>query len=232
MASLSAYCQQPPNCDKAEAQLKPLCKWGRSTAENRLDIVTRKTSFTVEFTVMDGYRDEDISIQGQIPSSGQKHHRANSTTTLNTRRSKWGAWNQALYMLASAVLGIAFAVSHHFFHASLDGKPVRSTTSQQWNGRVSLAFSLLVRYCFKISIGIAFVQCFWAGVKAYATKLDTTDSVFMLLTSPLGFFKLRVWKFYPLLVTLSLLSWYVALCTCQRRESCLVDLPDSAADYW
>lgn len=124
-----------------------------------------------------------------------------------TSNRAWKGWKKVLYMFGAFVLGIIFAISHHFFHAGLDGKPVTSRTQQQWYGRVSLGFALLVRYCFKISIAIAIVQGLWHGLKTKASEIGTVDTVFKVLSNPKAFFKSGVWSFSIPLAFLALLSW-------------------------
>jgi hypothetical protein len=127
--------------------------------------------------------------------------------------SKWTTWKKAFYMLAFLLTGIALAIGHHCFHASLDGKPVTSSTQQQWYGRVSLGFALLVRYCFKISVSITIVQAVWYGLRTKATQMGTIDAVTQLLSDPLRFFRADVWRFSWPLVTFALFSWYDPLCS-------------------
>jgi hypothetical protein len=111
------------------------------------------------------------------------------------------------YMLGFFSLGLLGSVGHHLFHAHLNGKPVPSHPVQQWYGRVSLGFSLLVRYCFKVSISIAFAQAFWHGLKTQATDLSTVDAVSKLLSNPKSFFKKSVWKFSKVLAAFTFFSW-------------------------
>jgi hypothetical protein len=132
-----------------------------------------------------------------------------TSKTLLYIRKVWIFGRKELYMDLALFLGIAFAVSHHYFHHYVHGRSVTGSTQQQWYGRVSLGFALLVRYCFKIAIGIAITQMFWRRLKRKSTKIGIADDVLKMLNNPALFAKLNIWSFSPPIVLLAFLSWYV-----------------------
>jgi hypothetical protein len=132
-----------------------------------------------------------------------------SASKLSWARKLWNAFEKEVYMDVAVVLGIAFAVSHHYFHKYVDGSLVTGSTQQQWYGRVSLGFALLVRYCFKIAVGIAITQMFWLRLKRKTTKIGIADDILKMLSNPALFAKLSIWSFSAPIVLLAFLSWYV-----------------------
>ena len=119
------------------------------------------------------------------------------------------------------MLGILFAIGHHFFYKSLMHKPTSTETytilgtthsGQQLNVAVGTAFTFLVKASFTLAILTAYFQVFWKIAKQNAkTKKPLTlgqlDTAFSGATSFVPLLDAPVWLRCPLLFSMAIALW-------------------------
>ncbi|KAF7523250.1 hypothetical protein G7054_g11826 [Neopestalotiopsis clavispora] len=79
----------------------------------------------------------------------------------------------AILILFNLLLGILFAIAHHVFYESLDGKVVVDQHQQEWYLRIGTGLSFAVRTLLSASIGSAYVQLIWYNVNCMGTVENT-----------------------------------------------------------
>ena len=131
-------------------------------------------------------------------------------------------WTAPTLMVTSLIVGSLFALGHHLFYASLDGKHASTSLGgyevlgthvsiQQYNTAVGTAFAFFIRACLMLSISIAYFQILIWSVVKYGTKgttlghLDIMTSVLQDLVSLASF---RTWWRRPWLWGLAVVAWY------------------------
>ncbi|KAK5125082.1 hypothetical protein LTR08_005449 [Meristemomyces frigidus] len=122
-------------------------------------------------------------------------------------------WVTPVVMVLSLLAGFAFALGHHLFYWSLDGKATptgsfhvvgRQVGRQQLNISVGTTLAYLVKVSLAFAVTIAFVQAFWRAMKSATPTLAQLNSTFSAL-GDVSSLK-HLWK-HPLLLVLALLSW-------------------------
>ena len=130
-------------------------------------------------------------------------------------------WVTPCVMVFSILIGIAFALGHHFFYASLENKPTATSDytlygthypGQQVNIAVGTAFAFLARSAFVLAISTAFYQVFWKKMKHDSRhkkppSLQKVDVVYSGPTNLVSLFNFSVWLQYPLLFLMVLSMW-------------------------
>lgn len=121
---------------------------------------------------------------------------------------EWGIyWRSPTLMMSFFVLGIAFAVAHHFYYDSLDGRIVPSKNSQEWAIRIGTAMAFLSKTFFTAAVGIACTQRLWVVLKAQPISLQALNNVFALTTDPIAFLSYEVLFGAKLLCLLAAAVW-------------------------
>lgn len=124
-------------------------------------------------------------------------------------------------MLGGLLFGIAFAVGHHFFYNSLNGKAVSDNEStvlgnglsqQQMSLAGGSAFALLARASLVYAVTVAFVQLFWKDVTdARRTPVATfsrLDNISHATNNLLVLLKVPLWPRYWFLLLVAMTTWY------------------------
>ena len=127
-------------------------------------------------------------------------------------------WRAPASILGALAAGMALAIGHHFFYASLDNKPVShgfllgsSISKQEANVSIGLAFAFLFKACLVYSMAVAFVQLFWREAKAphprHAPTLARLDSIYGAFSNVGAMLDVRCWVRSPLPVMVAALAW-------------------------
>ena len=117
-------------------------------------------------------------------------------------------WRVPTVIILGFAAGLGFAIGHHCFYASLDGKPVDETPlSQQFNTAIGTAFAFLVRASLVIAVGAVYWQLFWESVARKASAISHLDSLTGALGSLFDLLYVRAFRGSPALGVLALLSW-------------------------
>ncbi|RFU31192.1 hypothetical protein B7463_g5137, partial [Scytalidium lignicola] len=114
-----------------------------------------------------------------------------------------------LSMVISLLAGILFAIGHHLFYHSLNGRIVGSTSSQQWSLRIGNAFAFIVGYSLKTAVGIAYIQYLWRAMRYHPMTLSTINDAFGIQDNPVSFLN---WELLTKL-RLGIIIALVVLCT-------------------
>ena len=121
-------------------------------------------------------------------------------------------------MIASLVLGVGFALAHHFFYNSRDNTSVGNTTQQEWYIRVGTYFAYLVTFTLGVSIATAYTQQFWYSVRSRSVTVEEVDSLFAFLVNVTPFLDLRLWRGNFMLVFIAAIKWLALPCYQEKRQ--------------
>ena len=122
-------------------------------------------------------------------------------------------------LLSSLLCGVAFAVGHHLFYSSLDGRPASTdsmflhVSHQRFNLAVGNTFAFAVKVCLTVAISTAYFQAFWRTTRRSkdGQRLSTLDTMFSILENAVGFWRANLWYRHPLLLCLAIISWYASI---------------------
>lgn len=141
----------------------------------------------------------------------------NSKVMANSRRIHWLAPATVVFSLTA---GILFALGHHLFYASLDGKEAQNdkldllgthVSKQQFNITIGTTFSYLVNFFLGTALATAYAQVFWrALIKSHAT-LETWDAAFSANSNVFFLGKVWIWWQFPLLFVVLIVAWLMPL---------------------
>lgn len=124
------------------------------------------------------------------------------------RRRKNGIhWKVPSIMIASALIGVNFAVGHHAFYSHYNGKVANDEREQRFIIIAGTSFAFLVKMFLTIATGTAYVQNFWRSVKRLPNSIDHIDALYSVLRNPMSFWNLRIWGSHLLLAVLALVTW-------------------------
>lgn len=118
-------------------------------------------------------------------------------------------WRPPTTMVAAFLTGIIFAISHHLYYSSMQGRLVYSSSQQEWALRIGNAFAFLVKTSFASTIGVAYIQHLFTVFKKRSLSVDALDSAFGGTTS---IFNLASWELFVNVrggFFLALIIWYV-----------------------
>ncbi|KAK0919569.1 hypothetical protein LTR91_002466 [Friedmanniomyces endolithicus] len=151
-------------------------------------------------------------------------------STIATSATPTGAmpqihWTTPTLLFGSLLVGTLFALGHHLFYASLDGKAAAAAledhhllgmdlSSQQINTAAGTAFAFLVRACLTWSISIAWFQILiWtvATRGVASTKLVHLDVMTSALHDLVSLVSLGAWLRRPWLWILALVAWLIPI---------------------
>ena len=106
---------------------------------------------------------------------------------------KWGiSWKTPLLIVLWTLVGVSWAIGHHFYYQSLDGSRAGSPPRQSWPVRFGTAFAFLVVASLRAACDTAYKQYIWTLFKRKAFSLDTLDRLFSVLSDPTAFMS---WEF-------------------------------------
>jgi hypothetical protein len=117
-------------------------------------------------------------------------------------------WRTPTVIVLAYIAGLAFAISHHIFYASLNGKSIDSNLfGQQMNIAIGTTFAVLVRAALVTAVGTVYWQTFWEGLLHRPLTIGHVDSLAGALASVLDLLNVRAFRSNPILGILALLSW-------------------------
>ncbi|KAJ6463920.1 hypothetical protein C8R45DRAFT_1024609 [Mycena sanguinolenta] len=146
-------------------------------------------------------------------------HRATSTRSqshIPPSRKKLLA--PALTIVGSLVAGCLFAVGHHLYFSSLNGKNVQTTTvlsgltvfDEKWANHVAVALAFLVKFSLSICVGAAYVQTLWKTARRpLGLSVAGLDASFSILNNPTKFLSTDLLFSAQFLLLLAAISWLV-----------------------
>ncbi|KAL2674179.1 hypothetical protein Neosp_012626 [[Neocosmospora] mangrovei] len=117
-------------------------------------------------------------------------------------------WYHPSLMIALWLAGLAFAIGHHTYYASMHGKDAQD---QKWVIRVGTGLAFLVKASFAASLGIAIKQLIWTMLRRRFTSLKGIDALFAITTDPTSFLVRDIWVGMPGLAVLAVLLWGIPL---------------------
>lgn len=112
-----------------------------------------------------------------------------------------------MFILGYLLLGVGFALGHHFYWMSLDGTVVPSEADQEWAKRFGIAFAFLTQSALTMSVGMAYTQRVWVTVKQNPMTLRGLDRVFSLQDDIFAFFSGEIVKKAKILSLLGICAW-------------------------
>jgi hypothetical protein len=124
-------------------------------------------------------------------------------------RSTKVSWRAPITILLALLVGLGFALAHHFMGASLNNKPV--DISQAWVSRFSTALAFLVKLALATSVGAAYTQHQWQRLRQQDFRTSEIDAMTSVLANAFSFLSSTVWLKHPVLALMALVSWYDTL---------------------
>ena len=137
------------------------------------------------------------------PTKEMQHDQATSSS----KRSKHIDPIAPITMIVSLILGVGFALGHHFFYNSRDGTSVGNTTQQEWYIRVGTYFAYLVTFTLGVAIATAYTQQFWYSLRSRSVTVEEVDSLFAFLVNVTPFLDTRLWRGNFMLVFMAAIKW-------------------------
>ena len=116
-------------------------------------------------------------------------------------------WRVPATMIGVFIAGVLFAVGHHLYYQHYNNQVVKGENQQQWINRIGTGFAFLVKTCFAIATGTAYVQQFWLTLRSKATRVDRIDAMFTVLQDPTSFWNIKLWLGNPFLTVLAVVTW-------------------------
>ncbi|KAF7366719.1 Catalase domain-containing protein [Mycena sanguinolenta] len=129
-------------------------------------------------------------------------------------------WAPALTIVGSLVAGCLFAIGHHLYFSSLNGKNVQTTTvlsgltvfDEKWANHVAVALAFLVKFSFSMCVGVAYVQTLWKTARRpLGLSVAGLDASFSLLSNPMKFLSTDLLFSAQFLLLLAAISWLVPI---------------------
>ncbi|CAK1361801.1 hypothetical protein CB0940_02870 [Cercospora beticola] len=129
-------------------------------------------------------------------------------------------WRAPLVMLSSLIVGVAFAVGHHAFYASLVGTSVSSspiklvgwtTTQQQVNVAIGTALAFGFKASLILACSTAYMQLVFGALNTETFKLSQLDNWFGGLNDFWSLLCVGTYWRYPLLTLVALTCWLLPL---------------------
>ncbi|GIZ46349.1 hypothetical protein CKM354_000947700 [Cercospora kikuchii] len=129
-------------------------------------------------------------------------------------------WRAPAVMVSSLLAGVALAIGHHAFYASLAGaavssEPIKvvgwSTTQQQINIAVGTAFAFVVKASLILACSTAYIQLLFGALNRKAFKLEVLDNWFAGLGDLWSLGCVASYWRYPLLTLVALTCWLLPI---------------------
>lgn len=150
-----------------------------------------------------------VPVHDNTDDDSEDDASANEDGNEDTKRTTaWKIhWMTPSLMFGYLVLGIAFALCHHFYWQSLDGQLVTSQAEQEWAQRFGLVLAFMAQSTFTLAVGVAFVQRTWLTVKDKPMKLGSLDKAFSLRSDISAFFSWEMLSKAKLLCLIGICAW-------------------------
>lgn len=110
-------------------------------------------------------------------------------------------------MAGSFLLGLSFALAHHFYYLHLDEIIVESQSQQQWHLRAGTGLAFLVRAFLSAAVGIAYTQILWRTLRSKSITIGGVNSLFGVMNNPWAFIGWELWTAAPLLAVVAIIAW-------------------------
>jgi hypothetical protein len=128
-------------------------------------------------------------------------------------------WLVPASTVGSLIAGILFAIGHHLFYDSLDGKTPSLVMydlagshipGQALNLAIGTTFAFLVRSCLAFAMSLSYIQLAWYTIKRSSRDytIPDIDKVTSALGNVLVVLNVFAWAKWPLMLLVALLSWY------------------------
>ena len=153
------------------------------------------------------YDEEPGSTNFKMFSPAMPFQTKEMQATSSSKHSKHIDPIAPIIMITSLVLGVGFALGHHFFYNSRDGTSVGNTTQQEWYIRVGTYFAYLVTFTFGVAIATAYTQQFWYSLRSRSVTVEEVDSLFAFLVNVTPFLDIRLWRGNFVLVLMAAIKW-------------------------
>jgi hypothetical protein len=125
------------------------------------------------------------------------------STTANRRSS----FQTHGYITGFLLIGVAFALTHHFYYASLEGDSIDGTP-QEWAVRVGTGLAFLSKACLIASATLSYQQHYWSTLRSRSISVSGIDDIMGLLAEPRGFFNWEILRNAWSSVLIALAIWY------------------------
>jgi hypothetical protein len=133
-----------------------------------------------------------------------------SETADQEKYVKWGiAWKTPFMMVVWALLGLGWALGHHFYYQSLDGTRAGSSSRQNWAVRFGTALSFLVVTCVRASCDSVYKQYIWTLFKRRSFSLSTVDGLFSATQDPRSLMSLEFLQHAKVAYLIATICWLV-----------------------
>jgi hypothetical protein len=98
------------------------------------------------------------------------------------------------------------------FYSRINNRPIAQLPiSQSWVTRASNALAFLFKTVLVSAIGIAYSQRLWFSARRQAIRIGSIDAMFQILTNPLMFFNIDIFRKTSILFGLAAVSWLLPL---------------------
>ena len=129
-----------------------------------------------------------ISYQRRNDENMKRNPTGVSQASVLPECTSWGInWYQPVFIITMLLCGLAFALSHHFYYASMNESPAGDAAKQAWPIRFGTAFAFLIVSCLQAATASALAQYTWTVVRreylnicAYANSENLRIVVFIL----------------------------------------------------
>lgn len=113
-------------------------------------------------------------------------------------------------MISFMLLGVAFAVAHHCYYSSLQGRLIEGS-SQEWAIRIGTGLAFLAKACLIASAAMSYQQHYWVLLRSRPVTIKGIDDIMGLLANPVCFFNLEVLSKAWSSIVIALAIWYIYL---------------------
>ncbi|KAF3068470.1 hypothetical protein GL218_08259 [Daldinia childiae] len=117
---------------------------------------------------------------------------------------KWWHWRPTWFMYLSFLFGVACAIGHHVFYASLNGKPAVDQLAMLRYGTV---ISFAAKAGLVAAVVIAFKQRIWVTVRSKFLSLAVLDSLFAAAEDASALLNIEIYKQAKIAMLLAAFVW-------------------------
>lgn len=114
----------------------------------------------------------------------------------------------ALVMCSLVLLGVGFAIAHHFLNAAVDGRAASGQEKIVWGG---VACAFLAQAALVGAVVVAHGQVAWDTVRRKEVSIGGVDAMFAATGDLTAFWNVESIRKAKIATTLALLAWWVFL---------------------
>ncbi|KAF5497650.1 hypothetical protein CGCS363_v008082 [Colletotrichum siamense] len=171
--------------------------------------------FSQEALVAPGH---SANLGNGYADTSTEHEKPNWFEQLLLTRDLWSqTWNIYLFWVA----GVAFAIGHHAYYASLEDKIVHGD-DQLLKLRYGTILAFAAKASFGASVLTAFRQQVWATVRSKLLAIATLDDIFAAHETPFSLLNLEFLARAKLVASLALFGWLSPLIVILTTNTLLV----------